>query len=210
MRRRMAWLAGAALAFGTGAAQAATISTLGTENTLFTEWGLPVADRFGQTVTLDVAADVQSFTFGINDAGDAVAFVAELFAWDGTATVGAALAAVPGITAGNGATTDYTAALGGVRVNAGQYALVFRATSPSKSGWAASTTDPYAGGAFVLGLAGGSLDNFEPTFDAAFAVSSDEVAPVPQPAALPFLWTALGSLGLVSRPAARRRRVDTA
>ena len=210
MRRSMAWLAGATLAMGTGAAGAATISTLGTENTLFTEWGLPVADRFGQTVTFDEAAEVQSFTFRINDAGDAVAFVAELFAWDGTATLGDVLASMPGATAGNAETTDYTAALGGVRVNAGQYALFFRATSPGRAGWAASTTDPYAGGAFVLGLAGGSQGNFEPTFDAAFAVSFDEVAPVPLPAALPFLWTALGSLGSVSRPAARRRRGDTA
>lgn len=188
-----------AVACGMGAAEAATISTLGAEDTFFAEWGLPGAAQFGQSVTLDGAATVRSFTFRIDDEGTAILYVAELFAWDGFDIVGDALASVAGSTAGNDAVTDYTADIADTPVDAGQYALAFRATSPGAAAWAIATTNPYAGGAFVLAPPGGSLGNFEPRFDAAFALTLDEVAPIPLPAALPLLGAALGGLGLLTR-----------
>lgn len=191
--------AGAATVIGAGAAGAATISTLGTEDTFFAEWGLPVVDRFGQTMTLDSAATVRSFTFRIDDEGTAISYVAELFAWDGFNTVGGALASVAGATAGNDAVTDYVADIADTLVGVGEYALAFRATSPGAAAWAMATTNPYADGNFVLGIAGEPLGDFEPAFDAAFAVTFDEVAPVPLPAALPLLSAALGGLGLLAR-----------
>lgn len=199
---RMLLAAGAATtiggAIGIGAAGAATISTLGAENGSFAEWGLPIVERFGQSVTFEAAATVRSFTFRIDDAGTAIPFVAELFAWDGRNTVGGALASVAGSTAGDDAFTDYTADIADTLVGAGQYALAFRATSPGAAAWAMATTNPYAGGAFILGLAGQELRNFNRRYDAAFAVTFDEVAPVPLPAALPLLGAALGGLGLLA------------
>lgn len=191
------------LAIGGGAAGATTISTLGTEDIFFSEWGLPIVDRFGQTITLDRAMSVQSFTFRIDDEGTAITYIAELFRWDGFTTVGDALASVAGSTLGNDSATDYTAALGLTPVDAGQYALVFRATSEGAAAWAVATTNPYEGGNFVLGIENGPLSNIEPAFDASFAVTFDEAVPVPLPAALPLLFAGLGGLGLVARRRAR-------
>ncbi len=198
-------VAATTLAIGGGAARATTISTLGTEDIVLSEWGLPVVDRFGQTITLDTRMSVRSFTFRIDDEGTAISYLAELFRWNGFDTVGSALASVAGSTLGNDAVTDYTATLGDTPVDAGQYALVFRATSQGAAAWAVSTTNPYAGGNLVLGIAGGRLSNFEPAFDAGFAVTLDEIAPVPLPAAFPFLLAAWGALGLLARRATKNR-----
>lgn len=200
--------AATATAIGIGTAGAATVSTLGSEDTFFSEWGLPVADQFGQTITLDGAQSVRSMTFRIDDEGTVITYLAELFRWDGFGTVGDALASVAGSTLGNDAATDYTAEFGGTPVEAGQYAFVFRATSDGAASWALGTANPYAGGSFVLGLAGGPLSNFEPAFDASFALTFDEIAPVPLPAALPLLGAALGGLGLFGRRGGRGRIVS--
>lgn len=204
--------AAVALSLMSGTATATTISTLGNENSSIFNWGLPNTAAYGQTFTLGAAATLNTVSFRIDDVGTATTYIAYVFAWGGNLTVGSALASVVGSTVGSAGMQTVTVDLGDVAVGAGQYVAFLQATSPGLALWGSVFGDVYAGGGFVFQNNGGDETQFGtvnwqlnwqgPGYDLAFALTYDEVAPIPVPAALPLMLLALGGLGLV----ARRRR----
>ena len=202
-------LAGAvAVADGT-AAEAATISTLASENSTIQFWGLPDTAAYGQTFTMAAAALLNGITFRINDSGSAISYAAQVFAWDGAKTTGAALFSSTGATSGSGVMESVSVNTGATGLGAGQYVAFLQATSNGAALWGSvSGSSVYDGGAFVFQNNGGNTGlwgtvNWDTNgqgagSDLAFALDYT-VATVPLPAGLVLLLGALGSLAALRR-----------
>lgn len=192
-----------------GEAEALTISTLAQENSTIISWGLPDTAAYGQTFTLSSAATMNDVSFRINDRGTSVSFIAYLFEWAGNRTTGSALASVTGATSGTDAMETTSVDLGNVALGIGQYVAFLQATSSGSAAWGSVSADVYSGGAFVFQNNGGNemsfgTSNWETNWqgsgsDLAFAMTFDNIVPIPLPAALPLMLLALGSLGLTAR-----------
>lgn len=198
-----------------GPAQAATIDTSSFTNTSVTSWGNPDTTTYGQSFTMDTAATLQSFSFWINDYGGAISYVAHIFAFTGSQTIGGSLFNLAGTTAGANAYLETTVSLGSLAVGAGQYVALMQATSnPSKGDFRLSIgADAYAAGSFIYQNNRGDLSRlgthplndggYTPgTDDLGFRLEYTQIAAVPLPASLPML--AAGLFGLAAL--ARRRR----
>jgi hypothetical protein len=196
------------------AASAATIDTLGDENSTVRPWGQPDTSAYGQTITVVDAFALDNFQVRINDIGTAISFTAHVFAWLGDRTGGAALATVLGATSGSGMMETITIDTSGLILSAGEYVLFLQATSGGAGRWGSVRADAYADGAFVFQNNSGDTSHFGtegwtanlqgPGYDLAFGVNTAGVPPaVPLPASSLLLLAGIAGLAGTARRSRR-------
>ena len=138
----------AALVTIAGTASAATVSTLNNAGGQAIYWGLTNTSTYGQTLTLEHAAKLDTFEFRADDNGTLVSYDFQIFAWDGNGPTGPALYTVSAQTVGTPGFTDYVIDLGDLSLDGGQYVLLLGATSEGAVAFATSE-GAYSEGSWV-------------------------------------------------------------
>ncbi|HEY1073904.1 IPTL-CTERM sorting domain-containing protein [Brevundimonas sp.] len=154
----------AALALATalfaGQAAAQNIDTTAAANGSFGIFGVPNSATYGQTITIP-AGETQLFSFGfvMKNVPSTVVFRGEVYLWDDAnnrATGPALYESAARSTTGATAQLITFSPPGGLTVTPGQKYVIFATTSRDQAGasgvgnWAASSSNPYAGGTAVF------------------------------------------------------------
>ncbi len=193
--------------------QATVITTLASEDSTISSWGLPDTAAYGQTFNLASAADLNSVLFRIDDNGVVINYDLHIFSWSGNIATGASLASASGSTTGVSGMSSISSSVGSLALAAGDYVAFFQATSNGAAMWGSNgSSDVYAGGEFVFQNNSGDTSEWTTSawntdwegtdFDTAFELVFDRDSnPIPAPATIALFALGLGALGL------RRRQV---
>jgi Autotransporter beta-domain len=181
--------AGAVLAMSTmlsGAAWGQDISTLASESSTLSPWGLPDTAAYGQTFTVGSATRLGNVVFRINDRGTAITYQMRVFAWDAAnrRVVGPSLASTSGSSAGAAAMTSVSTNTSATLSGAGQYVVFLQATSNGSSIWGTAPGASYGGGDLVFQNNGGDTGQWSTV---AWFVADDRFVSLDMAFALSFL-----------------------
>ncbi|TDJ43312.1 MAG: PEP-CTERM sorting domain-containing protein [Gammaproteobacteria bacterium] len=213
---------GIILLFLVGSAQADVISTISDwdGSSSVAPFGEAETATYGQTFSLSTTANMNSFTFYLNDALDpeVIDFQAYVFSWDDSLNkiAGSSLFASSAMSTTNNGGADgfeeFAINTGGITLSAGQYVAFFTASNlfdgdsgTGKMGF--TNADAYTGGNLVYmnngsdfaALSSSSWSEWADESDLAFTVTTTAV---PIPAAVWLMFSALAVLGWRGRNSA--------